>query len=428
MKFTGEFPGRHITRDEGHLSMGGVRLADIAAQYGTPLYVYDFDRIHSKAVALAGALRSVSEGSRGFFAVKALSNLSVIKTIYSAGLGMDVVSGGEIERVMAAGVKGPDIVFSGVAKTAAEIELGIREGVGCFNIESPHEVSELIRLTAGSSQKINVALRINPDVDGKTHAKINTGLAETKFGLRPNLAMALAHRILEAPNLRLSGVSCHIGSQILDLGSIKAAALAVRDFAVTLQQLGASLHHIDMGGGLGVPYRPEDRNKGRDFEDWVQTARLALPGQNFDLYLEPGRSIVADAGVLLSRLIDVKEGESKSFAIMDAGMTELMRPALYDAYHHVDVVDVSSTSGTRRYDVVGPVCETSCWIAHDCELPATLSPGHLLAVLTAGAYGMSMASHYNTRPLPAEVAIENGTTRLIRKKEALSSLWDSERF
>jgi diaminopimelate decarboxylase len=422
-----EFPGNHISRDLGQLCMGGVHLSEIAAQHGTPLYIYDFNRIKTKANALAQAIKKVSKNSRCFYAVKALGNLSVIQAIHSQGLGMDVVSGGEIERALAAGVKASDIVFSGVAKTTSEIELGIREGIACFNIESPNELDELIRLTLGSSRRINVALRINPDVDGKTHAKINTGLAETKFGLSSNLAKSLAEKIIEIPTLSLSGVSCHIGSQILDLETIKSAALAMRSFAELLIKLGAPLRHVDMGGGLGVAYQPQDSLSVPSFQEWIEVARLAIPDKSVDLYLEPGRSIVADAGMLLSRVIDIKHGDKKKFAIIDAGMTELMRPALYDAYHHIAVVEDVPSTERSTYTVVGPVCETSCWINTNITLPQ-IRRGDLLAVMTTGAYGMSMASNYNTRPRPAEVAIENSKTRIIRKKETLSSLWESERF
>jgi diaminopimelate decarboxylase len=407
--------------------MGGVHLSEIAAQHGTPLYIYDFNRIKTKANALAQAIKKVSKNSRCFYAVKALGNLSVIQAIHSQGLGMDVVSGGEIERALAAGVKASDIVFSGVAKTTSEIELGIREGIACFNIESPHELDELIRLTLGSSRRINVALRINPDVDGKTHAKINTGLAETKFGLSSNLAKSLAEKIIEIPTLSLSGVSCHIGSQILDLETIKSAALAMRSFAELLIKLGAPLRHVDMGGGLGVAYQPQDSLSVPSFQEWIEVARLAIPDKSVDLYLEPGRCIVADAGILLSRVIDIKHGDKKKFAIIDAGMTELMRPALYDAYHHIAVVEDVPSTESSTYTVVGPVCETSCWINTSITLPQ-IRRGDLLAVMTTGAYGMSMASNYNTRPRPAEVAIENSKIRIIRKKETLRSLWESERF
>jgi diaminopimelate decarboxylase len=272
-----------------------------------------------------------------------------------------------------------------------------------------------------------VALRINPDVDGKTHAKINTGLAETKFGLSSNLAKSLAEKIIEIPTLSLSGVSCHIGSQILDLETIKSAALAMRSFAELLIKLGAPLRHVDMGGGLGVAYQPQDSLSVPSFQEWIEVARLAIPDKSVDLYLEPGRSIVADAGMLLSRVIDIKHGDKKKFAIIDAGMTELMRPALYDAYHHIAVVEDVPSTERSTYTVVGPVCETSCWINTNITLPQ-IRRGDLLAVMTTGAYGMSMASNYNTRPRPAEVAIENSKTRIIRKKETLSSLWESERF
>jgi diaminopimelate decarboxylase len=421
------FPGNHFSRNQGSLCLAGIQLRDLAREYGTPLYVYDFDRIRKRARQLAHELSVVSPGSRAFYAVKALSHLAVLKLLFGEGLGMDVVSGGEIERSIAAGVAAKDIIFSGVAKSRAEIELGVNIGIGCFNIESPHEVDLLLEAARGKTQPIPVALRINPNVDGHTHAKINTGLADTKFGLNSTLAMTLAKRILASPALTLNGVSCHIGSQIFDLQNIKDAANEVKAFATMLLGAGAPLRHIDMGGGLGVAYRPDELALAPTFQGWVDAAKLALPDKNINLHLEPGRSIVADSGVLLTRVIDVKVGENKFFALVDAGMTELLRPALYDAYHHIESIDAKTDVQSSLFDVVGPVCETSCWLGENVALPKIVA-GDILAVMTAGAYGMSMASNYNSRTRPAEVAIENKVPRLIRTQETLSSLWESERF
>lgn len=422
-----QFPGSHITRVADQLCLGGFPLSELAKSFGTPLYVYDFDRIKKKSEYLIRELSQVSGHSRAFFAMKALSNLSVLKTIHNAGLGMDVVSGGEIERAIAAGVNGNDIVFSGVAKTADEIRLGIAKRIACFNIESPHEVDKLLELTIDQADPVHVALRINPDIDSKTHAKINTGLADTKFGLSPHQAKALAQKILASSTLRLSGISCHIGSQITNLDTIKSAAMAMRAFAEELLSMGAPLSHIDMGGGLAVAYRTEEAPTVPSFREWVDAARLALPNDSMDLYLEPGRSIVGDAGILLARIIDLKAGERKTFAIIDAGMTELIRPALYDAHHEIKQVTSHHNAQTTSYTVVGPVCETSCLISQAADL-AELEIGDLLAVLNAGAYGMTMASNYNSRPRAAEVAVENGAARLIRRREKLSALWDAELF
>ncbi len=427
------FPGAHVARDQKGLSLSGVSLLGLATKYGTPLYVYDFDRIRERAREISAALQTVSSGSRAFYAVKALSHLAALKLIHSEGLGMDVVSGGEIERSLVAGIKAKDIVFSGVAKTRDEMTLGVTAGIGCFNIESPHEIDLLLDVmkcqgaSTNQTGKVNIALRINPDVDGQTHAKINTGLGDTKFGLSPILAMTLAKKILASKNFVLSGVSCHIGSQILDLEVIKQAAIQVRMFATSLLQLGAPLSHIDMGGGLGVAYRPDEWLLIPSLLDWVNAAKNSLPNADIDLHLEPGRTIVADSGVLLTRIIDVKAGKSKSFALVDAGMTELLRPALYDAYHHIESLESFSDRPIIPYDVVGPVCETSCWLGENVALP-TVVAGDVLAVMTVGAYGMSMASNYNTRVRPAEIAIENKIPRLIRKQEVLSSLWESEHF
>ncbi len=428
MNWLNEFPVPNLRRDHssGLLELGGASVAQLARTFGTPLYLYDFDRIASRAEEINSELRKISEGSRAFYAMKALSNISVLKVIHGKGLGMDVVSGGEIERALAAGVTGGEIVFSGVAKTEEEIRLGIREKIACFNIESPHEVAELIRLAKGCGHKVPVALRINPDVDGKTHAKINTGLAETKFGLSPELAKKLTLEIMSSTDLSLLGVSCHIGSQIFDLNTIKAAALSVKDFALELLRLGAPITHVDMGGGLGVAYGPTEETPQPSFSAWVEAAKNALPDKSFDLHLEPGRSIVADAGILVTEVIDIKPAQKKTFAIVDAGMTELVRPAMYDAYHHVTPVEHKDvTTKFVTYDVVGPVCETSCWLASGVKLPE-LKRNDLVAILTAGAYGMSMASNYNTRNRPAEVAVISGKAKVIRKRETLRSLWESE--
>jgi diaminopimelate decarboxylase len=418
----------HLRRigNKQSLYIGGVSVAELATRFGTPLYIYDFDRIRERADAISGVLAQISKSSRAFFAMKSQSNLSILKLINSRGLGMDVVSGGEIERARAAGVPGQDIIFSGVAKSESEIRLGLQENIASFNIESPHEVELLKRLSSDLGRQTRVCLRINPNVDGNTHSKINTGLAETKFGLSPELAKQLTLEIIQCKHLRLTGVSCHIGSQIFDLNTVKLAALSMKNFARELLSLGAPLDHIDMGGGLGVPYHQQEVKQESSFTEWVNTARMALPDSSFSLRLEPGRSIVADAGILVTKILDLKPAAAKTFAIVDAGMTELLRPAMYDAYHEAVPVDmVSKEAEYKLYDIVGPVCETSCWLAAGRSLPK-LERLDLIAILTAGAYGMTMASNYNCRPRPAEVAVSNGQFKLIRKREQLQAIWDDE--
>lgn len=419
------FPGQHFDRKNGRLHLGGVDLLKVVQQFGTPVYVYDFNRIRHCAQSIMQQLRMVTPGSRAFFAVKALGNLSILRLLYEQGLGMDVVSGGEIERCIAAKIPAENIIFSGVAKSRSEIELGIDLGIGCFNIESPHEVSLLEQISAAKKRKVNVALRINPDVDGQTHRKINTGPADTKFGLSPSLARSLAARIIGTPSLNLEGISCHIGSQILEMESFRTAAIEMKGFAGELMRMGARLKHIDMGGGVGVAYRPEEVTKVPSFHEWVSTSKAALPAPSMDLFLEPGRSIVGDSGLLLTEVLDIKVGEKKNFALVDAGMTELIRPAMYDAYHHIEQVEEDRSAETAAYDVVGPVCETSCWLGEAVALKG-VKIGDKLAVFTAGAYGMSMASNYNSRPRPPEVAIDNGSIRVIKKREKLASLWEDE--
>jgi diaminopimelate decarboxylase len=284
----------------------------------------------------------------------------------------------------------------------------------------------LDEISIAQGRDVNVAFRINPDVDGQTHRKINTGPADTKFGLSPGLALSLAKRVLSSRHLKLEGLSCHIGSQILEMESFATAAKEMRLFAEQLQGLGAKLRHIDMGGGVGVAYRPSEMEKVPSFKNWVATSRMALPSKDIDLYLEPGRSIVGDSGLLLTEILDIKAGEKKNFVLVDAGMTELLRPAMYDAYHHIEPVFKEEQGSAAKHDVVGPVCETSCWLGEDVQL-SQVKVGDKLAVFTAGAYGMSMASNYNTRPRPPEVAIDGDTVRIIRKKETLEALWADER-
>jgi diaminopimelate decarboxylase len=428
MSLNQQFPGEHIQYIKGSLHLGGVNLQDLVRHYGSPLYVYDLDRIRARCAELRLALDSVSKKTKAFFAVKALGNLSILREIYKEQFGMDVVSGGEIERCLAAGVPACDIVFSGVAKSSDEIKLGVEVGIGTFNIESPHELELIAHQARRLSKIVSVALRYNPDIDGETHAKINTGLATTKFGLNPSLASEVAGAVLAEPSLRLSGLTCHIGSQITSMALVRRAAEKIRSFALHLMEKGAPINHIDMGGGLAVPYRPEEVRTAPSFEDWVQASSYARPSPEIALHLEPGRAIVADAGVLLTHVIDVKSSGGRRFALVDAGMTELVRPAMYDAYHHIlSTVGPHDRSEPEYYDVVGPVCETSCIFAQNVPLP-NLAAGSVLAVLTCGAYGMSMASNYNSRPRPAEVAVENRQAHLIRRRETLSSLWDAERF
>ena len=419
------FPGDHFQRIDHKLHLGGADLSELARRFGTPLFVYDFNRVRSLASQITKELRGVSNGSRAFFAVKALGNLSALKVIHQQGLGMDVVSGGEIQRCLAAGIPASDIIFSGVAKSRSEIEMGIQAGIACFNIESPHEIDLLDEISASRRQSVKIALRVNPDVDGKTHKKINTGPADTKFGLSPELAKSICKRVLETKYLSLEGLSCHIGSQILDLSSFSNAANEMRDFARELMVLGARFHHIDMGGGVGVAYRPSELAQVPTFSQWVNISKKALPSIDVDLYLEPGRSIVGDCAVLLTEVLDIKAGATKKFALTDAGMTELIRPAMYDAYHHIEPLWFKDSSPDDQYDVVGPVCETSCSLGCDMRL-GSLNIGDILAVFTAGAYGMSMASNYNSRTKPPEVAIDRGSIRQIKKREELPALWSDE--
>jgi diaminopimelate decarboxylase len=403
--------GPSFVRKNGILCVGNISLTSLAKKYGTPLYIYDFEGIFNRAVQITRALKIHPKGSRAFYAVKALSNLSVIKLMHDAGLGMDVVSQGELERCLAAGVPARDIIFSGVGKTQEEINRAVEVGIHCINLESPFEIERLKIATDRFKKKINVSLRINPSIDARTHSKTR-----------------IAKMILASSSLELIGLSCHLGSQIHDLEAIKKAALQLKNLSLKLIKLGASITHVDMGGGLGVPYHSNDFKRYPSIKQWIDAALLACPDNATSLYLEPGRVIVAESGALITKVIDIKHNTGRNFAIVDAGMTELIRPALYESYHRIENVKQSTKQSKQSdYEVVGPVCESSCWLGKNVKL-ANLKTNDILAVFNAGAYAASMASNYNTRPLVPEIAVKKGQAWIIRRKEPLSSIWEFEQL
>jgi diaminopimelate decarboxylase len=400
------------------LALEDVPLTAIAATYGTPCYVYSRAAIESAFERYRTALPP--ERAEICYAVKANGNLTILRLLAARGAGFDIVSRGELERVLAAGGEAHRVVFSGVAKGAAEIRRALEVGIGVFNVESAAELARIAQIARELGRRAPVALRINPDVDPKTHPYISTGLKRNKFGIPVAEALELYRQAKSAPEIELVGIACHIGSQLLDPSPLLEAADRVKDAVARLERDGIRLRHIDLGGGLGIRYRDETPP---DIPAVLRALADRFADRPERLVFEPGRSLVGNAGLLLTRVEYLKQGEEQDFALVDAGMNDLMRPALYDAWH--EIVPVVPRSGpVRRYDVVGPVCESSDFLGRGREL--ALEAGDLLAVLSAGAYGMAMSSNYNARPRPAEVLVDGATHRLIRRRESLERLWEAE--
>lgn len=402
----------------GELYAEQVALTSIAERFGTPCYVY------SKA-ALTETFRQFDDGFAAHdhlicYAVKANSNVSVLNAFARLGAGFDIVSGGELARVLAAGGDPGKIVFSGIGKTAAEMRQALSVGIFCFNVESE---SELVRLNhvAGDMGKVApMSLRVNPDVDAKTHPYISTGLKDNKFGVSNETALGLYLKAATMPNISIRGVDCHIGSQVTEIEPFLAAMDRVLLLVDKLEDAGIVISHLDLGGGVGIRYRDENPP---DIALYAQALLARLVGRKFKLLLEPGRALVGNAGILLTRIEYIKSGESKNFAIVDAAMNDLMRPALYDAWH--DIVPVEPRIGVREnFEVVGPVCESGDFLGHDRGL--CIEEGDLLAVMSAGAYGMSMSSNYNSRPRAAEVMVDGSQVKLVRERESVAGLFAQE--
>ena len=401
------------------LHFDGVALPALAQTYGTPLYVYSES-------ALSDAFKAYEQAFAAnqpliCYAVKANGNLSVLKHFAALGSGFDIVSGGELQRVLAAGGDAGKVIFSGVGKSRDEIKLALEVGVKCFNVESLPELDRINEVAAEMGQTAAISLRINPDVDAQTHPYISTGLKENKFGIAFVDAMGAYRHAAALPHLRIVGIDCHIGSQLIDLSPL---AEALERLLVLVDQLAAEgivLQHIDIGGGVGIVYNDEAQP---DLQAYADTVARLLAGRPQHLVMEPGRSLVGNAGLLLTQVEFVKQGEGKNFVIVDAAMNDLMRPALYQAYHAIEAVEPHSDVPAVLADVVGPICETGDFLAKDREL-AVLA-GDLLVVKSAGAYASSMASNYNTRTRAAEVMVKQGEQRLIRRRETISDLWKDE--
>jgi len=419
-----KLPGHpHITYQGDELFMEDVRLSDLARQYGTPLFVY------SKA-AMLSALAAYQRGFAGrkvqiCYAMKANSSLGVLQVFAQAGCGFDIVSGGELERVLTAGGEAKKVIFSGVGKTRAEMRRALEAGIGCFNVESEAELEVLNEVALAMQQRAPVSIRVNPNVDPKTHPYISTGLKGNKFGIAHERTLATYQRAASLPGLQVVGIDCHIGSQITQEEPYLDAMDRVLDLVETIEAAGIPLQHIDFGGGLGIDYN-DDTPPAADALWAKLLAKLDARGFGArQLMIEPGRSLVGNAGVCLTEVMYLKPGEQKNFCIVDAAMNDLPRPAMYQAFHRI--VPLTSNPATPTlYDVVGPICESGDWIGRDRSLAVT--PGDLLAVLSAGAYCMSMASNYNTRGRAAEVLVDLNQVHLIRVRENPADTFSHERL
>ena len=408
----------HYQQDQ--LFAENVALNDIAKSYGTPCYVY------SRA-ALTDGYRQFAEAFKSrdhliCFAVKSNSNLAILNLFARLGAGFDIVSGGELQRVLAAGGVANKVVFSGVGKSEAEMRMALEAGILCFNVESAPELDRL-NAVAGSMGKVApISLRVNPDVDAKTHPYISTGLKQNKFGVAYTEALELYRKAADMPHINVTGMDCHIGSQLTETSPFIAAAEKILALADRLSASGIVLEHLDLGGGLGIRY---DDETPPSIAEYAQALLGTLQGRSEKLIVEPGRVLVGNAGVLLTRIEYLKHGEEKNFAIVDAAMNDLMRPVLYDAYHAIQPLQKSSAN-KQCYELVGPICETGDFIGHAREM--AVAQGDTLAVMSAGAYGMSMSSNYNTRPRAAEVMVDGTQVHMIREREKVSQLFASEKI
>lgn len=409
----------HLRLQHGELHCEGVALAAIARELGTPTYVYSSAALTANYRAYAEALAGT--GHLICYAVKANSNLAVLNLLARLGAGFDIVSGGELARVLAAGGDPAKVVFSGVGKSAAEMAEALRAGIHCFNVESSAELERLNAVAGELGRRAPVSLRVNPDIDAGTHPYIATGLSENKFGLPIAAARACYAQARALPHIEIRGVDCHIGSQLTTLAPFEAALERVLLLIAELRADGIALRHLDLGGGLGVRYRDETPPAAADY---VAALRRHTDALGLTLILEPGRSIVADAGLLLTRVEYLKDNGNRHFAIVDAAMNDLVRPALYAAWMAIEPVAPRADAPERRYDVVGPVCETGDFLGRD--RPLRLAAGDLLCVRGAGAYGFTMSSNYNTRPRAAEVMVVGDRFHLVRERETIADLMRGE--
>ena len=413
----------YLTRENGELFLEGHSLAELGRRFGTPLYVYSRS-------AMQAAVSSYQQALQGrphlvCYAMKANSNLAVLQTFAQAGCGFDIVSGGELARVLAAGGSPDRIVFSGVGKTRAEMRAALQAGVRCFNVESESELDVLNEQARAMGVSAPVSLRVNPDVDAGTHPYISTGLKGNKFGIGHDQVLSAYCHAASLPGLRVVGIDCHIGSQITQISPYLDALDRLLDLVEAVEAAGVPIHHIDVGGGLGITYTDETPPAaGELVAALLQRLDARGHGQR-EVLFEPGRSLVGNAGVLITEVAYLKPGEVKNFCVVDAAMNDLVRPAMYEAWMAIEPC-VLRDGACTVWDVVGPVCESGDWLGRD--RPMCVQPGDALAILSAGAYGMTMASNYNTRPRAAEVMLDGPHVHLIRERERVSDLFANERL
>jgi diaminopimelate decarboxylase len=405
------------------LHLDDVSLRELVRQHGSPLYVYSRRAMLAALAPYQKAL--VGRPHLICYAVKANSNLAVLQTFAKAGCGFDIVSAGELARVLAAGGEAGKVVFSGVGKTRDEMRLAMESGVRCFNVESTAELEVLSEVASGLGRRAKVSLRVNPDVDAGTHPYISTGLKGNKFGVAHEVALATYKRAASLPGIDVVGIDCHIGSQITEVSPYLDALDRVLDLVEAIEASGIKIHHMDLGGGLGITYTDETP-PAADVLIGQLLAKIDARGHGHrEIVFEPGRSLVGNAGVLLTEVMVLKPGEQKNFCVVDAGMNDLMRPALYEAYMGI-VNTQQGTDGAQTWDVVGPVCESGDWLGRDRVL--SVKPGDVLAVLSAGAYGMTMASNYNTRGRAAELMVDGSQVWVVREREAVADLFKLEKL
>lgn len=409
----------HFDYRDGVLHAEDVPLPEIAAAVGTPFYCYSAATLTRHYEVFSRAFSGMD--SLVCYAMKANSNQAVLTLLAKLGAGADVVSGGELARALAAGIPARRIMFSGVGKTAAEMDAALAAGIRCFNVESEPELEALSARAVAAGRTAPVSLRINPDVDAKTHKKISTGKKADKFGIPFERARAVFARAAGLPGLRVAGVDMHIGSQIVDLQPFDDAFRLLTELVAALRADGHAIEHVDLGGGLGVPYR-FDNDPPPDPSAYADIVRRHLGALGVEVIVEPGRLIAANAGILVASVLYVKDGEAKNFVIVDGAMNDLVRPTLYDAWHDIRPVRLAGADDSRLVaDVVGPVCETGDYLGHDRDLPRP-KPGDLLAVMTAGAYGAVQSGTYNSRPLVPEVLVSGGRFHIIRPRPAIEAL------
>lgn len=409
----------HFDYRDGVLYAEGVPVPEIARAVGTPFYCYSTATLERHYKVFSQAFDGVD--AMVCYAMKANSNQAVLKTLARLGAGVDVVSEGELRRALAAGVPASRIMFSGVGKTVSEMDLALEAGIYCFNIESEPELEVLAVRAAKAGKQAHVSFRINPDVDARTHAKISTGKKENKFGISYERARAVYQRAASLPSIKVTGIDMHIGSQITELQPFEDAFRLLRELVETLRGDGHSIDHVDIGGGLGIPYR-DDNNPPPEPDAYAHIVKEQLAGLNCRIVTEPGRLIVGNAGILVTEVVFVKDGGDKTFVIVDAAMNDLIRPTLYEAYHEIRPVVISAASAPRiKADVVGPVCETGDYLALDREM-AMPKPGDLLAVGSAGAYGAVQAGTYNSRLLVPEVLVNGDQFHVIRPRTSYEEL------